>query len=218
MLFIIFISTIVVSLDNPTNDPNENKSIILNYIDTSIGVIYLLEIIINSIAFGFIIGPNSYLRKSFWNIFDFLIVIVSIFQIYFREGNFFSTIKVLRCLRVLKMSERHEGLKLVLTSLINVFPSILKLLLLFLICIMSFGLFAIQYLKGKFYYCINYDIEFFKLIVNKYDCFDYGGDWINKDNNFDNILNASLTLFKIATSEGWSGIMYKKLYIKYLFN
>jgi len=36
---------------------------------------------------------------------------------------------------------------------------------------------------------------------------DYGGDWIRLDSNFDDILNAILTLFKIALTEGWIDIM-----------
>ena len=36
---------------------------------------------------------------------------------------------------------------------------------------------------------------------------DYGGDWIRMDSNFDNILEAMLTLFKLAITEGWIQIM-----------
>ena len=60
------------------------------------------------------------------------------------------------------------------------------------------------------FYCdiTNIPVELQKLINSKNDCFNNGGDWINKDNNFDNIFNAMVTLFIIATTEGWLGLMY----------
>ena len=37
---------------------------------------------------------------------------------------------------------------------------------------------------------------------------DYGGDWLRKDSNFDNIGFAIVTMFKVALTEGWLDIMY----------
>ncbi len=37
---------------------------------------------------------------------------------------------------------------------------------------------------------------------------DYGGDWLRKDSNFDNIGHAIVTMFKVALTEGWLDIMY----------
>lgn len=37
---------------------------------------------------------------------------------------------------------------------------------------------------------------------------DYGGYWLNKDSNFDNVLTAMLSLFISATTEGWAEIMH----------
>lgn len=37
----------------------------------------------------------------------------------------------------------------------------------------------------------------------KQDCFDYGGDWLNNDYNFDNIMASMLNLFVLSTTEGW---------------
>ena len=42
-----------------------------------------------------------------------------------------------------------------------------------------------------------------KVIVYKEDCFDYGGDWVNSDFPYDNILQSLFNLFIISTSEGW---------------
>ena len=45
-------------------------------------------------------------------------------------------------------------------------------------------------------------------INDKEDCINFGGQWINKDSNFDNIFTASLTLFEMMTTEGWLDVMY----------
>lgn len=39
-------------------------------------------------------------------------------------------------------------------------------------------------------------------------CGEQGGRWLNLDRNFDNVFNAILTLFEIATTEGWVDSMY----------
>ena len=45
-------------------------------------------------------------------------------------------------------------------------------------------------------------------IAGKWDCINFGGDWINNDYNFDNIAEAMKTLFVMSTTSGWSDIMY----------
>jgi len=37
---------------------------------------------------------------------------------------------------------------------------------------------------------------------------DYGGDWVNEDQNFDNIKSSLITLFNVMTTEGWIGVMW----------
>jgi len=37
---------------------------------------------------------------------------------------------------------------------------------------------------------------------------DYGGDWVIRDSNFDNIVEAMITMFKVALTEGWLDIMF----------
>jgi len=37
---------------------------------------------------------------------------------------------------------------------------------------------------------------------------NFGGDWIVKDSNFDNIFEAMSTMFKVSLTEGWLDIMF----------
>lgn len=45
-------------------------------------------------------------------------------------------------------------------------------------------------------------------INTRQDCLDNGGEWLNRDTNFDNCLNAILLLFEMSTTEGWVDVMY----------
>ena len=44
--------------------------------------------------------------------------------------------------------------------------------------------------------------------MTKWDCMDYGGEWINKEGNFDNVINAMLTMFGMMSTEGWLEVMW----------
>ena len=37
---------------------------------------------------------------------------------------------------------------------------------------------------------------------------NWGGDWLARDTNFDNIVEGMLAMFKVALTEGWLDIMY----------
>lgn len=43
------------------------------------------------------------------------------------------------------------------------------------------------------------------MVINtKWDCINYGGEWVNPDYNYDNTLKSFITLFGIMSSEGWN--------------
>ena len=42
------------------------------------------------------------------------------------------------------------------------------------------------------------------LIKTKWDCINYGGEWVNQDFMFDSILDSMICLFSIQSTEGWN--------------
>lgn len=61
--FFIIFSSIVLALDDPLLSPESIYKFTLNIIDISATSIFVLEVILKTIAYGFIInGHNSYLR------------------------------------------------------------------------------------------------------------------------------------------------------------
>ena len=45
-------------------------------------------------------------------------------------------------------------------------------------------------------------------VTTKFDCLDYGGEWVNADSHFDNVGAGFITLFGVMTTEGWIDVMW----------
>ena len=102
-------------------------------------------------------------------------------------------------MRPLRLISRNDSLKIAINALLLGMPKLINLFLVCLVFYLLFGIFGVNFFKGAFYHC---DIKA-DYIITINDCFDYGGNWLNTDYNFDNVLNAMIGLFVISTTEGW---------------
>ena len=41
-------------------------------------------------------------------------------------------------------------------------------------------------------------------VLSEWDCYDYGGEWLIYDSNFDNVGRSMITMFTMMTTEGWN--------------
>jgi Ion transport protein len=55
---------------------------------------------------------------------------------------------------------------------------------------------------------ITLDMYWSKIFTSS-DCINYGGDWINSVQNFDNVLQGVAVLFQMLTTDAWTDIMFK---------
>ena len=46
---------------------------------------------------------------------------------------------------------------------------------------------------------------------HKWDCLSAGGEWVNQIYNFDDIPNAMVTLFVMATTAGWQDVLVNSI-------
>jgi hypothetical protein len=46
----------------------------------------------------------------------------------------------------------------------------------------------------------------------KWDCLNTGGEWLDRDQNFNNFPNAVQTIFMMMTTSGWMYVMYDGIY------
>ena len=149
-------------------------------------------------------------KKNFFLLLDALNVIISICSLFEdkNQSRVFETMKVIRTFRLINSgNQAFQHMQLITNSLVNSLPNVFKLLIFFTIFLFIFSLFAMKYLKGALYKCIEIHGEEIQ-IENKSECFDYGGYWMNSDYNYDNILKSFFTLFVISSSEGWSNLMF----------
>ena len=63
---------------------------------------------------------------------------------------------------------------------------------------------------GEFFFCDTTNIpnQFTSNIIDKHDCYDLGGDWVNPILNFDQIGKSMMSLFVMATKEAWVDLMH----------
>ncbi|XP_066934051.1 voltage-dependent T-type calcium channel subunit alpha-1H-like isoform X1 [Clytia hemisphaerica] len=216
ILLLILYSCVLLALENP----HKKMSPSLRYlIDTSMFMmtwIFFIEMMIKVIADGFISGHGSYLRCG-WNVLDFMLVLTSIVDVFitlYFSGTKAQHIEIIkgmrvlratRALRPLRMIRKAPGLKLVVQTLLFSLKPIGNTVLIATIFFIVFGILGVQQLKGKFYYCFGVTAN---LVRNKTECIQHpDGVWTNYQYNFDNLLEALMTLFVVSTKDGWIDIM-----------
>ena len=98
-------------------------------------------------------------------------------------------------------------------SLINALPGIFNLSLISFMMISLFAILGVNFFKGRFYTCSLKNIPGASQvsIKNKWDCLDYGGEWVNKDSNFDNFGSAIRSLFVLMTTDNWTDLLFSSI-------
>ena len=173
----------IAALDSPLSDPHES----FEKIDNVITLLFTVEAILKIVTVGFYKnGPNSYIISP-WNKLDFFIVIISIVEFVLQQSRSVTAIKFLRVARLfrpVRIVATNGSLKSALTSLMNSVPKIIELLTLVVLVLFMFAMLETQLFSGKFYYCYNDHLDNFnylttqRLIKHKWDCLNYGGEWI----------------------------------------
>ncbi len=210
MGLVILFGSFCESLEDPTAAPDVALNRTLEDIDIAITIIYCVELLINVHAYGLLRRRTSYLRRDGWNVFDFLLVVISIVGVSvadLRGSPFVRTVKVARALRPLRLIKRSPGMRLVLSALAGSAPIMKNVVVVTVMILVIYGAVGVQIYKGQMRVCFVGIQEIDG--ISKDDCLKLGGKWLNNGPNFDDILQAILALFQVATLEGWSDLMYK---------
>lgn len=117
--------------------------------------------------------------------------------------------KAIKIIRVIEISKKIKSLKIIIISLYKSIPMLINLIIFTFVMFLCIALFPFKYLKGALYSCKNIEEEsILEHISTKSQCFDYGGDYINKDFHWDNIIMSVYNIYIIATAEGWVYLMF----------
>ena len=172
------------------------------------------------IAFGLLQnGKHSYLRSR-WNMLDFCILVTSLIDLSLTMAEprlpAIKVFRVLRILRPIRIIARNQRLQVALTALLKSMPKILKLQALNMFLIFIIAIVQTNLLSGTFYRCYTdhlslSSLQVKKLIKTKWQCLDYGGEWIAPDLNFDTLGQSFITLSSIATTEGWIQVLWNSV-------
>lgn len=153
ILLCILISTVCMAADSPLANPQDLSTQIIRAADEVFAVIFIAEMVIKLIALGLIWGRDAYL-KSYWNWLDGIVVMVSIINmVSSSQTGFLKTLRILRAFRPLRVISRNENLKIVVTTIFASMPPLLTLVIVAMLFLLIFALFALSYLSGTFYTC-----------------------------------------------------------------
>uniref|UniRef100_A0AAX7UBB7 Sodium channel protein n=1 Tax=Astatotilapia calliptera TaxID=8154 RepID=A0AAX7UBB7_ASTCA len=182
MLIIVNMVTMMVE----TDEQSERMESILNKINLVFIVIFTTECLIKIFAL------RCYFFTVAWNIFDFVVIILSIVGIvladiiekYFVSPTLFRVIRLARIGRVLRLIRAAKGIRTLLFALMMSMPALFNIgLLLFLVMFIYaiFGMANFAYVKKQ--------------------------DGIDDMFNFETFGNSMICLFQISTSAGWDNLL-----------
>ncbi|KAF6718453.1 Sodium channel protein type 2 subunit alpha [Oryzias melastigma] len=212
IIFMILLSSGALAFEDIYIERRKVIKVILEYADKVFSYIFVLEMFLKWIAYGF----KKYFT-NYWCWLDFLIVDVSLISLVANSLGYsdFAAIKslrTLRALRPLRALSRFEGMRVVVNALIGAIPSIMNVLLVCLIFWLIFSIMGVNLFAGKFGKCVNRTgfIHSISIVNNKSDCLamnDTQFYWTTVKVNFDNVGLGYLSLLQVATFKGWMEIM-----------
>ncbi|XP_068599020.1 sodium channel protein type 8 subunit alpha-like [Brachionichthys hirsutus] len=217
IIFMILLSSGALAFEDVYIEQRKTIKIILEYADRVFTYIFILEMLLKWVAYGFV----KYFTNA-WCWLDFFIVDVSIVTLVANALGYsdlgpIKSLRTLRALRPLRALSRFEGMRVVVNALVGAIPSIMNVLLVCLIFWLIFSIMGVNLFAGKYYYCYNgTSEEMFSAheVNNKSDCMSLINAnysevrWKNVKVNFDNVGVGYLALLQVATFKGWMDIMY----------
>ncbi|XP_012731304.2 sodium channel, voltage-gated, type I like, alpha b isoform X2 [Fundulus heteroclitus] len=214
IIFMILLSSGALAFEDIYIEQRRTIKTVLEYADKVFTYIFILEMLLKWVAYGFV----KYFTNA-WCWLDFLIVDVSLVSLVanalgYSELSAIKTLRTLRALRPLRALSRFEGMRVVVNALLGAIPSIMNVLLVCLIFWLIFSIMGVNLFAGKYYHCVNTTTdELFptSVVNNKTECLNLVNNsarWKNVKINFDNVGAGYLALLQVATFKGWMDIMY----------
>uniref|UniRef100_A0A8C6X1L0 Sodium channel protein n=1 Tax=Naja naja TaxID=35670 RepID=A0A8C6X1L0_NAJNA len=212
IVFMILLSSGALAFEDIYIEQRKTIKTVLEYADKVFTYIFILEMLLKWVAYGF----QVYFTNA-WCWLDFMIVDVSLVSLIANALNYselgpIKSLRTLRALRPLRALSRFEGMRVVVNALVGAIPSIMNVLLVCLIFWLIFSIMGVNLFAGTFFECVNKtDGERISHLIvpfkNVCETLDYAR-WRNVKVNFDNVGAGYLSLLQVATFKGWMEIMY----------
>ncbi|XP_077392677.1 sodium channel, voltage-gated, type I-like, alpha [Festucalex cinctus] len=184
IMVLIWLNMVAMMVE--TDDQSDKKKEILSWINGVFICVFTGECLLKMIAL------RQYFFTNGWNVFDFIVVVLSIIGMslseliekYFVSPTLFRVIRLARIGRVLRLIKSAKGIRTLLFALMMSLPALFNIgLLLFLVMFIYaiFGMSNFAYLKKE--------------------------SGIDDLFNFETFGNSMICLFQITTSAGWDGLL-----------
>lgn len=184
IMIIIMLNMLTMALEHYKQ--SEMFTTILNYVNMSFIIIFTVECVLK------LIGLRHYYFKFPWNIFDFVVVVLSILGValsdvmdqFLVSPTLLRVVRVFRVGRVLRLVKSAKGIRTLLFSLAVSLPALFNIALL---------LFLVMFIYATF------GMSFFMHVKHQYgidDCF-----------NFETFFRSMIYLFQMCTSAGWDSAL-----------
>ncbi|KAM4859114.1 LOW QUALITY PROTEIN: sodium channel protein type 7 subunit alpha [Thomomys bottae] len=203
------LSTGALAFEDIYIDQRKTIKILLEYADMIFTYIFILEMLLKWIAYGF----KAYFSNGWYKL-DFMVVIVFCLSLIGKTREDLKPLTSIKFLRGLRVLSQFERMKVVVRALMK---TTLPALNVFLVCLMIwlvFSVMGVNLFAGTFYACFDPTSgEKFPVfeVTNKSQCeslfFNETVPWENAKLNFDNVGNGFLSLLQVATFNGWIDIM-----------
>uniref|UniRef100_A0A8C4IFH6 Sodium channel protein n=1 Tax=Dicentrarchus labrax TaxID=13489 RepID=A0A8C4IFH6_DICLA len=206
IIFMILLSSGALAFEDIYIEKRKVVKVVLESADKVFSYIFVLEMFLKWIAYGF----KKYFT-NYWCWLDFLIVDVSLISLVANSLGYsdFAAIKslrTLRALRPLRALSRFEGMRVVVNALIGAIPSIMNVLLVCLIFWLIFSIMGVNLFAGKFGKCVNRTgfIHNVSAVNNKSECLGMNDTqfyWTKVKVNFDNVGLGYLSLLQVVEEQ-----------------
>jgi hypothetical protein len=123
-------------------------------LDKVLIIFFCIECLMKTIAFGFVLSPNSYLRES-WSQLDFFIVVTSVIDLLISDINlgFVKIFRLLRTLRPLRFITHNRNLKLIVATLLKSAGGLVNVGGVVILVWAMFAILGINLKKGSSHFC-----------------------------------------------------------------
>ena len=235
---IILLNSVALALYEPTLESTEGRNYYINIFEYSFLGVYIIELIIRVIADGLWVPRNytvpSYLKQS-GNVLDCIIVLTGILEIFLHQivgiGNTgISALRCFRAFRILNAAKRFRSLTLVIETLVASIYPLSGVIGMYFAVLTLFVVFGMQLYSGAMNRACYFDDNLTQVAIRA--CGNASGTFqcglgqtcfklaelpanaqdmrvpFNGTASFDNAGIAYLTVFSVATQEGWTDVMF----------
>jgi hypothetical protein len=218
---VVVLQSLSLALVDPIRPPDDSRTstlLIINIVSTFFS---MFETMVRIVAYGFIRGPDSFLRRSRWHVFDFFMLLLSILGIVLtyahgsgREAFAVRSALSLRPLLVVKLVPQVE---LVLISIARAVADLRYLLATIFVFYLMAAIAGVHLFSGTLYSCqpssADASLSVIRLLaqLNETQCSSAaeGGHWTTSQPNFDSFFEGIFAVFFISIMDGWADFMFQ---------